>query len=217
MPLVDGFKDSTRLTDAYIACAGALSKVEEHLRRNDLSAARHQLFTSADILCRTFQQLLDDPFFWQDVQRLEDLVSGRQAPIRSGLQDIELFIEQETQIFELAGLTADIHTKLLTDLILALRAVEEEPTTEALNRLRENIEEASKRVCAVRDRLRPQGKISFVNGLIKTREGMAVLGGLTTIVINAIASVDLHATLSQELSVVAGAASAASWVNWLRK
>jgi hypothetical protein len=208
MGIADGLGDSDYLIKYYIESAQALWAFDHG---NNVEA----LGDAAAIICRALTQLSEDGSFWNALAALRGPIGDNQRSIREALDELDLFLSQEDRILHEYNLPESVINRLLSDLSLSLKAVRVNPDALLLERLRVAVPEATETICAV-SRLSRQnaerGKILSI--ALRTREGLGILGGAVTIVVNGVTSSAAPIAL---LSIVGGAASSLAFLEWLRR
>lgn len=208
MSLADGFRDSDYLIKYYIESAQALWAYEHDDNVNALRKA-------AAVICEALTRLSEDKSFWDELAALRGPITENQRSIREALDELDLFLAQEERVLREYKLPESVLKKLLSDLSVSLKTFRGKPDARLLNQLREDVPEASKTMCAVSKFSREDaqnGKILRIG--MQTSEGLGVLGGVVTIVVDGVSATGMPIAL---WSIVGGAASSLGFLAWLRR
>lgn len=210
MALAPGFNNSTYLIDSYIKSSVAL---DEYRRNNNRDALRE----ASGIICDALSLLAGDAPFWSELETVgQSLKSDNvQGQIRHGLADLDLFLSQEGAILREYKFPPTAINNIVQDLSTGLKAFEANPSPELFARLREGTPTAAESMCSLAEAARKEADDGKILGIgIRTREGLAVAGGVTTIVVNGISSAAVPLALC---SIIGGAASTLGFLQWLHR
>jgi hypothetical protein len=206
MPLADGFRDSDYLVRRYIDSVQALMAFEQDGNVKALAEA-------AAIICDALTMLSKDESFWNQLTQLSGPIGENQRSIREALDELDLFLKQELKVLREYGIPESVTRRLLFDLSTSLKAFGANPTPQLLVQLQQDLPDAVRMICALSP---PQAEDeeTILDTSLKAREGLAVLGGVVTVVANGVTSFAAPIALC---SIVGGLASSLGFLAWMKR
>lgn len=207
MGLADGFRDSDYLIKYYLESAQALWAYDHD---DNVKALRK----AASLICKALTRLSGDKSFWDELAALRGPVTQNERAIRQALDELDLFLTQERQVLREYDIPEGVIKKILSDLNVSLKTFRGNPDAQLLNQLRQDVPEAAETMCAVSKYSLENAQDGKILGIgLRTSEGLGVLGGVTTIVVNGVTSTAMPIAL---WSIVGGAASSLGFLAWLK-
>lgn len=166
---------SEYVLDAYVRVLDAWRYYEDHGDDGALRAA-------GDMLCETLGRLSGDQEFWgAAIDAMSDLEAeeekGAFSEVLSNLAEFREFEERALMEF---GVPVEQASRLVSDLIVAIRMAEKFPDWAAIVNLQNRVGALGERMCEVAN-ARPQQRHKWRRRVLK---GMKVLGGGAAVVVD---------------------------------
>ena len=172
------------------------------------------LHAAAEVLCKAFNQLLDDKDFWAQLEsfsKVADSDGFYERDMEPLLRDFKSFIDMEHKVLQEAGVPAHKIEKMLSFSYVPENSKKLSP--EMVQRLRELLRSSGKVVCKVVPRFPNIGK--YLRWVVAVSNGMVAAGGVALIVVNGVATgITLGAAGA---SILSGATAAISRLEAIEK
>lgn len=208
MAVADNFRNSDYLLRYYIESAQALWAFEHD---NNIDALRK----AADLICEALRRLSEDQSFWTTLSDLKGPITENQRSIREALDELDLFLSQEQVILREFKLPENVIKRLLIDLSTSIKSFTANPDSALLSQLQTGVPDAAATICSIAALAHENANDGKLLGFgLKTREGLGVLGGVVTIVVNGISGAAVPLAY---YSIVGGAASSLGFLAWLKR
>jgi hypothetical protein len=208
MALADGLNASRYLLDYYVQASLALEAFE---RTGNIDA----LNKAADLICEALNKLAEDQAFWGELEKLEGPVSANQNNINEAFDELDKFLTDEGKILRQVKLPDSVLTRLIFDLSSSLKSFRGNPDAELLKQLKPAVKDAAQTICAISKATKGDAEEGTALGIaLKVREGLGVLGGAVTIVVNGVMSITVPIA---SWSIIGGAASIFGFLAWFKR
>jgi hypothetical protein len=208
MGVADGLKASQYLLQLYVESSLALEAFEKTGNVEALNKA-------ASLICEALQRLAEDKSFWAELAKLNGPVTENQRSIKEAFDELDEFLTQEGKVLRQHKFPESVFHRLLFDLSASIKSFQGKPDAELLARLPEAVREAAQLICAVSKVSKADAEEGKALGIaLKIREGLGILGGAVTIVVDGITSTTVPIAL---WSIVGGAASVFGFLAWFKR
>jgi hypothetical protein len=195
-PLAEKLYVSKYLPEAYTQAVAALLNFDNLTAAGKSAAARDALTKAATITCDALARLANDSQLWATLGEQREPIGKNAAEIKRLLSNLEEFLPEEEKVLQLY-MPAGPRMRLVSDLSRSLSRFRDEPTSWTLEDLRRRVNDSHDAVCAAAKPPANEPRSDFFSDYNIIGDGLGVLGGAATIVLNLITGMEpLHAWVS---------------------